>query len=100
MQKRSGGKALRRANGIPKSKRLRDMLTVAQQEGLLSGGSTKMFHGRMPEALVNKAKARTGIKSDTDLLRLALVNIAVADDYTEWLFSRKGTVDPGIDLEF
>jgi len=56
--------------------------------------------GRMPEALVNKAKARTGIKSDTELLEVALANLAVADDYAEWLLSRRGTVSQDVDLEF
>jgi len=54
----------------------------------------------MPEALVSKAKARTGIKSDTELLEVALANLAVADDYPEWLLSRKDTVSPDVDLEF
>jgi hypothetical protein len=41
--------------------------------------------GRMPEALVTRATKRTGIDSDTDLIELALANIAVADDYADWL---------------
>jgi len=31
---------------------------------------------------------------------VALANIAVADDYADWLFSRKGAVDSEADLEF
>ncbi|HEX7361480.1 MAG TPA: hypothetical protein VF283_13405 [Bryobacteraceae bacterium] len=54
----------------------------------------------MPEKLVARAKARTGLKSDTDLIEVALANLAVADDYAEWLLSQRGTVDPNIDLEF
>jgi len=54
----------------------------------------------MPEALVSRAKARTGIKSDTELLEVALANLAVADDYADWLLSRKGTVSRDVDLEF
>jgi hypothetical protein len=54
----------------------------------------------MPEALVAKAKARTGVRSDTDLIELALANLAVADDYAEWLLSQRGTVGQEIDLEF
>ena len=84
----------------PKGGRLRDMLVVAKESGLLRGARTKVVRGRMPEALVNKAKARTGITSDTDLLELALANLAVADDYPEWLLSRKGQVAQEVDLEF
>ena len=83
-----------------KSGRLKDILAIANEAGLLRGTRTKVVRGRMPEALVNKAKARTGIKKDTDLLEVALANLAVADDFPEWLLSQKGTVSKDIDLEF
>jgi hypothetical protein len=54
----------------------------------------------MPEALVLEAKKRTGIESDTDLIEVALANIAVADHYAEWLLSRRGAVDSRVPLEF
>ena len=82
------------------TRKLKDIMTIAEEKGLFRGTRTKMVRGRMPEALVRKAKARTGIKSDTELLELALANLAVADDYAEWLLSCKGTVSPDIDLEF
>ncbi len=83
-----------------KSGRLKHVLAIANEAGLLKGTRTKVVRGRMPEALVNKAKARTGIKSDTDLLEMALANLAVADDFPEWLLSQKGTVNKDLDLEF
>lgn len=73
---------------------------MAEREGLLHGGRTQIVRGRMPEALVSQAKKRTGIKSDTDLIEVALANIAVGDDYVEWLLSRRGSIDPEIELEF
>ena len=54
----------------------------------------------MPEALVTRAKMRTGIDSDTDLIEVALANIAVEDDYADWLLSRRGTVSREVDVEF
>jgi hypothetical protein len=54
----------------------------------------------MPEELVAEAKRKTGITSDSKLLETALANIVAADDYAEWLFSQRGTVDAGLDLEF
>jgi hypothetical protein len=51
-------------------------------------------------ALVAQAKLKTGISSDSKLLEAALANIAVADDYAEWLFSQRKTVNPDLDLEF
>jgi hypothetical protein len=83
-----------------KSERLKDVLVIANKAGLFKGTRTKVVRGRMPEALVNKAKARTGIKSDTDLLEVALATLAVADDFPEWLLSQQGTVDKDLDLEF
>ena len=80
--------------------KLKDVLVIAEERGLLRGSRTRMLRGRMPEALVNKAKARTGIKSDTELLEVALAHLAVADDYPEWLLSRRGAVSEDVDIEF
>lgn len=80
--------------------RLREILVIAEQEGLLRGDRTQVVRGRMPEALVARAKKRTGIDSDTDLIELALANIAVEDDYADWLLSRRGAVSSKVDLDF
>jgi len=82
------------------SGKFRDVLVMAEQEGLLRGSRTKIVRGRMPEALVSAAKKRTGIKSETKLIEVALANIAMSDNYGEWLLSQSGTIDPEIDLEY
>ena len=82
------------------ARKVKDILTIAEEKGLFRGSRTRVVRGRMPEALVTRAKARTGIKSDTQLLEIALANLAVADDYPDWLLSRKGTVSQDVDLEF
>jgi hypothetical protein len=82
------------------SGRLHDVMVIAEEEGLLRGDRTQVVRGRMPQALVARAKKRTGIDSDTSLIEVALANIAVADDYADWLLSRRGAVDPGAKLEF
>lgn len=81
-------------------RKLREILVIAEQEGLLRGERTQMVRGRMPKALVARAKKRTGIDSDTDLIEVALANIAVQDDYADWLLSRRGAVSHEADLEF
>jgi hypothetical protein len=83
-----------------RSGKLREAMVIAENEGLLRGERTRIVRGRMPEALVARAKKRTGINSDTDLIELALANIAVADDYADWLLSRRGAVDREADLDF
>lgn len=75
-------------------------LAIAEQQGLLKGRRTLVLRGRMPEVLVAAAKQKTGISSDSKLLEAALASLAVADDYAEWLYSQRGTVDPDLDLEF
>ena len=83
-----------------RSHKLRDVMVVAESEGLLRGDRTRIVRGRMPEALVAKAKKRTGIDSDTELIEVALANLAVADDYADWLLARRGTISGEADLEF
>lgn len=73
---------------------------MAEREGLLDGGRTRVVRGRMPAALVSQAKKRTGIQSDTDLIEVALANIAMGDEYADWLLSQRGTIDPEVELEF
>ena len=80
--------------------KMRDIVMIAEEKGLFRGTRTKVMRGRMPEALVSRAKARTGIKSDTELLEVALAHLAVADDYPDWLLSRRSTVSQDVDLEF
>lgn len=87
----------KRAGG---SRRIHEVMIIAEQTGLLSGARTEIIRGRMPKALVDKAKASTGVKSDTKLLEVALAALAVADDYPNWLLSRRGAISKDIDLEF
>ena len=80
--------------------KLREVMLIAEEQGLLRGERDQVVRGRMPKALVAQAKKRTGVVSDTDLIELALANIAVADDYADWLLARRGTIDHEADLEF
>jgi hypothetical protein len=83
-----------------RSRRLDDALSIAQQQGLLSGGRTLTVRGRMPSLLVEQAKKKTGIQSDSKLIEAALANLVVADDYAAWLLAQRGTVSQDLDLEF
>ena len=80
--------------------RLGDALSIAEQQGLLSGGRTLVVRGRMPSLLVEQAKKKSGIQSDSKLIEAALANIVVADDYADWLLAQRGTVSKDLDLEF
>jgi hypothetical protein len=81
-------------------RRLGDALSIAEQQGLLSGGRTLIVRGRMPSLLVEQAKKKSGIQSDSKLIEAALANIVAADDYADWLLAQRGTVSKDLDLEF
>jgi hypothetical protein len=79
---------------------LREILTVAEERGLLSGSRTHVIRGRMPVGLVKQAKLKSGISSDSKLLEAALASLAVSDDYAQWLVAQRGTIRAGLDLDF
>jgi hypothetical protein len=83
-----------------RSRRLSDALSIAEQQGLLSGGRTLTLRGRMPALLVERAKRKTGIQSDSRLIEAALANIVAEDEYADWLLAQKGTVSKELNLEF
>jgi hypothetical protein len=96
----SAGSRIGKGTSISGPGKLREAMIIAEEQGLLRGERNQVVRGRMPRALVAQAKKRTGVISDTDLIELALANIAVADDYAEWLIARRGTIDREADLEF
>ncbi len=81
------------------NRRIGDALSIAEQQGLLSGARTLTVRGRMPLLLVERAKKKTEIQSDSKLLEAALANLAVADDYADWLLAQLGTISKDLDLE-
>jgi len=93
-------RSLKRPNPAAGGSRLGDALSIAQQQGLLSGARTLTVRGRMPSLLVEQAKKKTGIQSDSRLIEAALASIVAADDYADWLLAQRGTVSRDLDLEF
>ena len=81
-------------------RRIGDALAIAEQQGLLSGARTLTLRGRMTSQLVEQAKKKTGIRSDSKLIEAALANIVAADDYADWLLAQRNTVSRDLDLEF
>ncbi len=93
----TGSKALR--TSIQRS-RTDLIMTEARNAGLVGGPKDAVIRGRVSKVLITAAKKRAGVGSDTELLELALSNLALADDFGEKFLKRKGTVDPDLDLEF
>jgi len=71
----------------------------AETQQLIGGLKRRVLSVRLDEALVEAAKARTGITSDTELAEFALASVALGDDYGEWLLSQAGGLDPSFELD-
>jgi hypothetical protein len=75
------------------------VLKTAKDAGLFAGATSRIA-GRIRKPLIEAARARSGIKSDTELLEYALACVALEDDFGERLLARRGRVPKDIDLEF
>jgi hypothetical protein len=81
------------------SDRIEAVIRGAGEAGLLSEKSGRIA-GRISSDLIAQAKRRTGIRSDTELLRFVLASVALEDHFGETFSNLRGTVDRNIDLEF
>lgn len=75
-------------------------MEIAEREGLLSRRRTCLIQATIPKALLKKAKQRAGTRSVSHLILIGLVNLALEDDYVDWLLSKRGQLSPEIDLSF
>ena len=74
-------------------------LKQARAAGLLGRTKNARITGRVSAKLVAAAKKRTGIKSDTGVIEVALATLALEDDFGSKLVRRKGSVPKDIDLD-
>jgi len=81
------------------STRVEAVMAAAERSGLLREKSGRIG-GRVSALLVEQAKARTGIETDTDLIEFALANVALEDRFAEAFSAVRGTVDPDLELGF
>ena len=79
-------------------KRNRLVLEQARAVGLLGEAKNTRLSGRVPAGLIEAAKQRAHVSSDTELLELALSRLALEDDFGTNLVRRKGSVPADIDL--
>lgn len=75
------------------------VMEAAQRCGLLEDKSSRIS-GRVSAALIEEAKRRTGITSDTDLIEFALASLALEDNFAEAFKAARGTVDPDLKLGY
>ena len=79
--------------------RNRLVLDQARAAGLLGTAKNTRLAGRVSTNLVQAAKERSHVTSDTELLELALSRLALEDGFGAKLLRRKGSVAAVIDLE-
>ena len=79
--------------------RRRAVIETAKAAGFL-GGETSRIGARIRRRLLDVARERSGITSDTELLEYALAKVALEDDFGPRLLALKGSVAPDLDLEF
>jgi hypothetical protein len=82
----------------PRPNRRANVLATALDRGLI-GTKDKTIGGRVPSALVEAAKARSRIQSDSELLLYALSKVALEDDFAPRLLALKGSVPKDIALD-
>jgi hypothetical protein len=75
-------------------------LKQARDAGVLGAGKDARITGRVSSVLVEAAKARAGISSETGLIELALATLALDDDFGARLVGLNGSVAAEVDLEF
>lgn len=75
------------------------VVAAAREAGLLQGvrGSIGV---RIPQPLIDAARAKTGLTSTTDIVEYALAKVALEDDFGAKLVARKGRIPKDLDLEF
>ncbi len=86
---------------MPANPSVERVLSVARSEGFipLSDKDAKVS-GRVHRSLLEAAKQRTGLTSETALLEYALAKVAIEDDFGERFARLRGSVSKDVDLEF
>lgn len=70
----------------------------AEKQGFLETKESRIT-ARLSRKLVEAAKLKTGIKSDSELVKYAIAQIATEDPFKKAFRELEGSVDPDLDLE-
>ena len=71
-----------------------------ESRGVLSGTRSKRLSARVDPGLVEEAKRRSGLQSDSELVTAALALMAESDTFGAWLVAQKGTLSEDFELAF
>jgi hypothetical protein len=71
----------------------------AEEQGFLDTNESRVT-ARLSAKMVAAAKARTGIETDSDLVKFAIAQLAVEDPFKKAFRELRGSIDPDLDLGF
>jgi hypothetical protein len=98
-------KATRKASGgvriaAFKNPRVQHALSTLSAKGVLGKGGTTKVSARLDPGLMEAAREKIGVETDTELLTAALAIVAGSDDFGPWLVSRGERLPADFELEF
>ena len=86
---------------MPTNPSVERVLDVARSEGIIpASDKDARVSGRVHRSLLDAAKQRTGLTSETALLEYALAKVAIEDDFGERFARLRGSVSQDVELEF
>jgi hypothetical protein len=86
---------------MPANPAVERLLKVARSEGFIPpSDKDARVSGRVHRSLLNAAKQRTGLTSETALLEYALAKVAIEDDFGEQFARLRGSISEDVGLEF
>lgn len=80
------------------ARRIRHAWRSLSQAGVLEGGKDARVTVRLHGALLDAARRRTGIESESALVSAGLALLAAGDDYGAWLVAQRGGLSDDFDL--
>src|SRR5258708_24666725 len=98
--KRTRSRAVEAEANISRLRLLEAAREDAEHAGLLSGERSEHLSVRTTRALVDEAKRRTGISSNTELVEMALAALATSDPVSTFMMENYGALGERHTLEF
>ncbi len=78
--------------------RLQFAFVELERSGALAGARSKKLSMRVDPGLIEAARRRTGLRSNSDLINAALAMIAAGDDFGAWLVRQSGRLPEDFEL--
>jgi hypothetical protein len=78
--------------------RLRFAFAELERSGTMAGARSLKLSMRVDPGLIEAARRRTGLHSDSDLINAALAVIAAGDDFGAWLVRQAGRLPEDFEL--